>query len=812
MTTEHLTARIGADISGYKSGMSKVGSIAQQGAKDIATYAKRAAIAIAGIGTAAALVGSKFEFELMKTATVAQAFGRDLDLLRDKARELGRTTAFTAAEAAKGMYDLASAGMNTKQILAATGSAMVLAGATSTEMAQATYLLASTLRQFNLRAEESQRVVDTYAQAITSSLLTMDKLSEAMKYAGTSGAALGWSLEETTAAVAQFVNLGLQGTMAGTNLRMSMVQLSKQGDSVTKALKEMNLVFEDVNPQTHTFGEILKTVGDAGITVTQAVDMFGTRAGLNMKKLAEYARDGALDFDGFVKKLIEAQEGTGRAAKMYERMMDTFQGRWKIFISNVKEAGIEIYYAFEGAGKWIFDFLSEGLRNLTSYIRQNRDNIQKAVVDTLVMMTLLAAAAVKPILALKFAWQAVKFAVLAVMKVVADKLAWILEKGAWLAEKFPGEFLEETGRKLKGASEEFRTFSDVLDNSLESQIVKVDAAAISYSKAAEGIEKWKNKILEWAITTKANMPKGGYGPKPAGAEPTKPATWETPMLPAMDFRSQGMKELEAYKEIQKLLEEFRLKTSANRFEQIKMQYDSEIEEITSFYTKQVDLMKQHGATKEQLEKLALLKSQAIAKKERQSSLAVWQEKISAAQQGAAMLTNIAEMLYVEGSKNANKMFRVMKMAKIAEAVINTAAGILQAIGNWPPPISYVLAGITAAMGAVQIAQISAQKPPAYEYGGIVRGAGNGQGQLIRAGEGGDEAVVPLRGGSIPVVFSDREGNASVRPVQENHYHLEGSTFMDQQVLAETLDAIAVRAVRRDYQNDGQMRSLIRSRD
>jgi len=48
-------------------------------------------------------------------------------------------------------------------------------------------------------------------------------------------------------------------------------------------------------------------------------------------------------------------------------------------------------------------------------------------------------------------------------------------------------------------------------------------------------------------------------------------------------------------------------------------------------------------------------------------------------------------------------------------------------------------------------------------------------------------------------------------VQENHYHFEGSTFMDQQTLMQTMDNIAVGAVSRDYQNDGQMRSLMRRR-
>lgn len=293
--------------------MRRVGTTAKATMGGITQAAKKAALALGGLTAAAAVVGSKFEFELTKTATVAQAFGKELDALRHKARELGSTTEFTAAQAAAGMYDLASAGMNTTQILATTEHAMKLATATGTEMSQATHLIASSLKQFGLEAEESKRVVDTYAQAITSSQLTMERLTEAMKYAGTTGSSLGWSIEQTTAAVAQFANLGLEGGMAGTNLRMAMVSLAKQTDRTKEALDRLGLTYEQIDPTQHNFGEVLKTLGERFMSTKDAVDLFGSRAGLNMRMLAELAKTGKIDMEGFTNALIKAQEG--RAAR-----------------------------------------------------------------------------------------------------------------------------------------------------------------------------------------------------------------------------------------------------------------------------------------------------------------------------------------------------------------------------------------------------------------------------------------------------------------------------------------------------------------
>jgi TP901 family phage tail tape measure protein len=366
VTVEKLIARVGADITGFEAGMGKVVSAA-----------KKTALAVMGIATAAAVVGSKFEFELTKTATVAAAFGKDLEALEKKARKLGATTAFTATQAATGMYDLASAGMNTNQILAATEHAMKLAGATGTEMSQATTLLAASIKQFGLEAEDSKRIVDTFAQAITSSQLTMERLSQAMKYAGTTGAALGWDIEETTAAVAQFANLGLEGSMAGTNLRMSMISLSRQTSKVVSVLAELGLTYEDVNPETHTFGELMETVGKRAITGKQAVELFGSRAGLNMKRLAESAAAGTLQFDQFVQKLRDAQEGAGRADEMYKRLMETFRGQWKIVLSAAQDLLIEVFDTMKEEGVDLFKSLAKGFNAISGWVKENSDDIKR---------------------------------------------------------------------------------------------------------------------------------------------------------------------------------------------------------------------------------------------------------------------------------------------------------------------------------------------------------------------------------------------------------------------------------------------------
>ncbi|HMA77801.1 MAG TPA: hypothetical protein VKP88_01520, partial [Candidatus Paceibacterota bacterium] len=75
---------------------------------------------------------------------------------------------------------------------------------------------------------------------------------------------------------------------------------------------------------------------------------------------------------------------------------------------------------------------------------------------------------------------------------------------------------------------------------------------------------------------------------------------------------------------------------------------------------------------------------------------------------------------------ARKEFQRNKALNIAQATMDTASAIAQALPN------LVLAGIVGALGAAQIAGIASQSPPAFEKGGSF--VTNGP-QMIQVGDG-----------------------------------------------------------------------------
>ncbi|MXW01569.1 MAG: tape measure protein [Holophagales bacterium] len=101
-------------------------------------------------------------------------------------------------------------------------------------------------------------------------------------------------------------------------------------------------------------------------------------------------------------------------------------------------------------------------------------------------------------------------------------------------------------------------------------------------------------------------------------------------------------------------------------------------------------------------------------------------------------------------ERAKKLFRTQQTLAYASAVVNTAAGVTQALAAYTPPLSFVLAGLVAAAGAIQVAAIQSTPPPqAFRYGGIIDRRTEfefGGGRRGLAGEAGPEAILPLRRG------------------------------------------------------------------
>lgn len=328
-----------------------------------------AGLALAGLAAASAVVGSSFEQEITKVAVLA---GGGLDELSKSARAMGASTQYSASEAATAMESLAQAGFKTAEIISGTEAALHLAAASGGDLASATKIVATTMSQFGLKAAESTRIADVFTQALNSSQLDMNSLTVAMSYAGTVGKSFGMTLEQTTAAVAMFSNLGLEGAKAGTAFRMAMSQAANVSKEGQERLAKYNLTIKDIDPSLHSFGEILTTVGKAGMSTNDAMKVFGTEVGGNVKALADQAvsanTDVANTFDGITASL---ENSAGVADTTAKAMTQTVAGAFEQAGGALEETLLTVYDAYKGPLRELLIELGEVINAIAAQFKRS---------------------------------------------------------------------------------------------------------------------------------------------------------------------------------------------------------------------------------------------------------------------------------------------------------------------------------------------------------------------------------------------------------------------------------------------------------
>jgi len=108
--------------------------------------------------------------------------------------------------------------------------------------------------------------------------------------------------------------------------------------------------------------------------------------------------------------------------------------------------------------------------------------------------------------------------------------------------------------------------------------------------------------------------------------------------------------------------------------------------------------------------------QAQGEQEKAQLDAEYAAKLAAAQGNANAIAKINAELAAKKAAIDKKNAKTAQGVAIAGAIINTALGVSKALSSAPPPYNFILAALTAAAGAVQIATIKQQK---FAKGGVI---------------------------------------------------------------------------------------------
>lgn len=353
--------------------------------------------------------GMDFQAAMSRVGAVSGATGEDFAKLEAQAKELGRSTVWSASQAAEGMQYLAMAGFKTEDILSTMPGMLSLASAGQVELAEAADISSNILSGFGMEASEIGRVGDVLTSTFTGSNTSLSGLGHTMKYAAPVAKSMGASLEVTAAMAAKLGDAGIQGEMAGTALRNVMLKLATPTGDAAKTMEALGVSAVDADGKIRNMPDVLADLNKAMSGYSQEAranitsTIFGTEAMGAAMILMEQAGSGALQ--DFQKSLAK----TGTAEKVAGTQTDNLKGDFAGLSSAMEGMKISIFEALEPSLRDLTQKITGVIGKVQAWAQENPELTQKLVYAAAAVGGLAAAA-----LPLIMAFKTMQFLVAAV--------------------------------------------------------------------------------------------------------------------------------------------------------------------------------------------------------------------------------------------------------------------------------------------------------------------------------------------------------------------------------------------------------------
>lgn len=339
---------------------------------------------ITALGTVAVKTGADFDSAMSKVAAVSGATGDDLQALRDKAREMGSQTKFSASEAAEAMNYMAMAGWKTEDMLSGIEGVMNLAAASGEDLATTSDIVTDALTAFGLTAADSAHFADVLAAASSNANTNVSMMGETFKYAAPVAGSLGFSVEDTAEAIGLMANAGIKSTQAGTSLRSIMTALAGDVKFCGESIGEVEIQTTNADGSMRELSDILADcrIAFAGLSESEQASAAQALVGKN-------AMSGFLALMNAAPADIEKLSGAisncdGTSLSMAETMQDNLAGQLTILKSQLEELAISFS-----------DILMPAIRSIVSHIQGLVDKLNQLdpqTKETIVKIALVAAA------------------------------------------------------------------------------------------------------------------------------------------------------------------------------------------------------------------------------------------------------------------------------------------------------------------------------------------------------------------------------------------------------------------------------------
>lgn len=296
-----------------------------------------------------------FEAAMSQVQAISGSTQSDLTRLTAKAKEMGATTKFTAAESAEAFNYMAMAGWNAEQMMGGIEGILNLAAASGEDLGTTSDIVTDALTAFGLKASDATHFSDVLAQASSSANTDVGMMGETFKYVASMAGSLSYSIEDVALMTGLMANSGIKSTQAGTSLNAVLTRLATNSSGAADTIAALGVNFYDSAGNARPLATVIGELREAtkGMNQEQKSNLANTVAGMEAQKgLLAILNASEADYNKLADAITNAD---GASKRMSDTMMDNLSGDITLFQSAVD--GLKISLGERMSNSWLRDIV-----------------------------------------------------------------------------------------------------------------------------------------------------------------------------------------------------------------------------------------------------------------------------------------------------------------------------------------------------------------------------------------------------------------------------------------------------------------------
>ena len=360
MNVMELFVTLAIKDTAYKQGLKDAEGNASSSTSKIGgafkTVGKAAKTAMAA-GSAAAVAFTKTSIDSgmnfdTAMSQVAATMGTTVDKIGNveaKAEEMGRTTKYTATEAAEGMNILAQAGLSADEQIRGIGTVLNLASAGAMSLEESASYTAGAVKGFGDSMGNASYYADLMAKGATLANTNVRGLGEAFSGSAATAKNYGQAADSVTLSLLRLAEQNVTGSEASTALNRAMADLYTPTDDASKALDQLKVSAYKTNGEAKDFNDLVDELNGSlqGMTAEQKNNALATI--FTTQGLQAFNKMTASS-DATVQKFWKGiQDSSGSAAQQAATQLDNLKGDITLLSSATEGLELGFYNTFSGA-------------------------------------------------------------------------------------------------------------------------------------------------------------------------------------------------------------------------------------------------------------------------------------------------------------------------------------------------------------------------------------------------------------------------------------------------------------------------------